>query len=265
MKKFFVFCFIACLSLSLKAQKSNEIGFFFGGAYYIGDLNPSAHFNSLTRPALGLIFRHNFNSRFAIAYTGFFGSIQGIDSRSNSYEQQQRNLSFRSTLYEFGFRGEFNFIDYKIGDDRHSFTPFMFLGAGVFNFNPKASFDNLWVALQPLKTEGQTKPYQKTQVAIPFGAGVRINLSKRIGFLAEWGMRKTFTDYIDDVSTVYADPTQLIADNGELSAAVADRSGSDFSNIGRQRGNPRTKDWYSFAGVTITFQLANPKKRCTTY
>lgn len=75
MKKCFVFCFIACLSLSLKAQKSNEIGF-FSGAYYIGDLNPSAHFNSLTRPALGLIFRHNFNSRFAIAYTGFLEAFK---------------------------------------------------------------------------------------------------------------------------------------------------------------------------------------------
>lgn len=236
-----------------------------GCSYYIGELNPSSHFNSLTRPAGGVVFRHNFNLRFALAANIYFGSIQGIDARSSSFEQQQRNLSFRSPLYELGCRGEFNFIEYKIGDEKHEFTPFMFLGVAVFNFNPKASYGNQWIALQPLKTEGQSKAYRKTQMSIPFGAGVRINLAKRVGLVAEWGMRKTFTDYLDDVSTVYADPAQLKADNGAISAAVADRSGTGSSNIGRQRGNPRNKDWYSFAGLTLTFQLVDKPDHCSSY
>jgi hypothetical protein len=253
------------MSFSVQAQKSDEIGIFLGGSYYIGDLNPSSHFSSLTRPAGGIMFRHNFNMRFALGVNAFFGSIEGIDARSSSFEQQQRNLSFRSPVYEFAARGEFNFIEYKIGDDKHQFTPFMFLGLGVFHFDPKASYGNQWVALQPLKTEGQSKAYMKTQLSIPFGAGVRINLAKRIGLVGEWGMRKTFTDYLDDVSTVYADPVQLAAENGAISAAVADRSGNSIGNIGRQRGNPRNKDWYSFAGITLTFQLADKPKHCQAY
>jgi hypothetical protein len=264
MKRILFLLSIFICSLSANAQRSDEIGIMLGGSYYIGDLNPTKHFGSLMRPAGGIVFRHNFNMRFAVAVNAYFGSVQGIDARSSSFEQQQRNLSFRSNIYEFAGRGEFNFIEYMIGKDKHSFTPFMFLGVGVFNFNPKASFGNQWVALQPLHTEGQAKAYSKVQLAIPFGAGVRINLAKRIGLIAEWGMRKTFTDYIDDVSTVYANPSDL-SEYGALSAVVADRSGVGPANIGRQRGNPRNKDWYSFAGLTLTFQLAERPNRCSAY
>src|ERR1041385_3167279 len=221
MKRIIFFLLALPFCSSLLAQKSDEIGIFLGGSYYIGELN-NQHLNSLTRPAGGVVYRHNFNCRLAVAGSLLFGSVQGIDARSSSYEQQQRNLSFRSSIYELGARAEFNFIEYKIGDDKASFTPFMFLGVAGFNFNPKASFGNQWVALQPLKTEGQSKGYLKTQVSIPFGAGMRINLAKRIGLLAEWGMRKTFTDYIDDVSGYYADPATLYANGGALAVAVAD-------------------------------------------
>lgn len=266
MKKFLFLIIALCLGFpSLQAQKTDEIGLFIGGSYYVGDLNPSGHLNSLTRPALGAVYRHNFNMRLAVAGSLLFGSIQGIDARSSSYEQQQRNLSFRSKLYELAGRGEFNFIEYKIGDEKHQFTPFMFLGVSVFNFDPRASIGNQWVSLQPLKTEGQSKAYLRTQVAVPFGAGIRANLAKRIGIVVEWGLRKTFTDYLDDVSTTYADPAVLLANGGPLALAVADRSNTASDNVGRQRGNPRNKDWYSFAGITLTFQLAARPKTCQAY
>jgi hypothetical protein len=261
---------IACVLVfagltTLRAQQTNEIGIFLGGSYYTGDLNPSGHLNSLTRPAAGLVYRHTFNPRLAVAGSALFGSIQGIDARSSSFEQQQRNLSFRSPIYELAGRGEFNFIEYKIGDERHQFTPFMFLGVALYNFNPKASYGNQWVPLQPLKTEGQSKGYMRTQVSIPFGAGIKANMAKRIGLVIEWGLRKTFTDYLDDVSTVYASPSTLFENGGALAVAVADRSTNASDNVGRQRGNPRNKDWYAFAGFTLTFQLAAKPHKCASY
>lgn len=261
MKKTLCFLLALCGSLALSAQKTNEIGLFFGGSYYIGDLNPTGHLNSLTRPAAGLVYRHNTGPRVSFAGSALFGSVQGIDARTSSYEQQQRNLSFRSRIYELAARTEFNFIEYQIGDEKHQFTPFMFLGIAVFNFNPKASYGNQWVALQPLKTEGQSKPYMRTQISIPFGAGFKINLAHRVGLVIEWGMRKTFTDYLDDVSTVYADPATLSA-NGPAAVALADRSLTPQDNVGRQRGNPRTKDWYCFTGLTLSFQLSERAKSC---
>lgn len=263
MKRFLFFSLTLLFLSPLAAQKSDEIGLFLGGSYYIGELN-SQHLSSLTRPAGGVVYRHNFNPRLAVAGSMLFGSVQGIDARSSSYQQQQRNLSFRSSIYELAGRMEFNFIEYEMGKDKHSFTPFMFLGVAGFNFNPKASFGNQWVALQPLKTEGQSKGYMKTQISIPFGAGIRLNLAKRIGLVAEWGMRKTFTDYIDDVSTTYADAATLYANGGPLAVAIADRS-TNVNDAGKQRGNPRNKDWYSFAGVTLTFQLAAKPSKCSAY
>ncbi|HTL80951.1 MAG TPA: DUF6089 family protein [Bacteroidia bacterium] len=249
---------------SVFAQKSDEIGVFLGGSYYIGELNPTTHFGSLTRPALGVVYRHNLNMRLALAGDLIFGSVQGIDSRSTSFEQQKRNLSFRSPIYELGARAEFNFLEYKIGDDKYSFSPFIFLGVAMFNFKPEANLGNQWVSLQPLKTEGQSKAYMRTQISIPFGAGFRTNLAKRIGLVAEWGMRKTFTDYLDDVSTTYADPAVLYANGGPIAVALADRSATP-NDVGRQRGNPRNKDWYSFAGLTLTFQLAGKPGHCYAY
>jgi hypothetical protein len=264
MKKTLCFLLALCGSLAMSAQKTNEIGLYLGGSYYIGELNPTGHLNSLTRPAAGIVYRHNFGYRFSIAGSALFGSVQGIDARTSSFEQQQRNLSFRSRIYELAARCEFNFIEYQIGNDHHQFTPFLFAGIAVFNFNPKASFGNQWVALQPLRTEGQSKGYLRTQLSIPFGAGFKMNLARRIGLVIDWGMRKTFTDYIDDVSTVYADPAALAA-NGAAAVALADRSLTPADNVGRQRGNPRNKDWYCFCGLTLTFQLSEKPKSCSAY
>jgi Domain of unknown function (DUF6089) len=264
MKKSFLLSLFLIVFISVKAQRSEELGIFIGGSYYIGELNPSGHLNSLTRPAGGIVYRHNVNSRFAFAGSLLFGSIQGIDARSSAFEQQKRNLSFRSRLYELAARAEFNFLEYRIGDEKRQFSPFIFLGVSVFNFNPRANIQNQWVSLQPLKTEGQSKGYLLTQMAIPFGAGFRVNLAKRVGLLVEWGMRKTFTDYIDDVSTVYANPADIIG-NGPLAVALADRSTTPADNIGRQRGNPRNKDWYNYAGLTLTFVLPTKPQSCAGY
>lgn len=261
MRKPFLFLLLL-FTCPLIAQRSNEIGLFLGGSYYTGELNPAGHLNSLTRPAAGIVYRHNFNYRFSLAGSFLAGTLTGIDSRSSSLEQQRRNLSFRSRVFELAARAEFNFIEYGIATDHYQFTPFMFLGVAAFNFNPKAAYGSEWIALQPLRTEGQERGYLRTTVSIPFGAGMKLNLAERIGLVAEWGLRKTFTDYIDDVSTVYANPSLLLANGGPLAVTLADRGTSPSDNIGRQRGNPRNKDWYSFIGLTLTFRLKDKPMNC---
>ena len=123
--------------------------------------------------------------------------------------------------------------------------------------------------MQPLRTEGQASPYKRLQPSVPMGVGIKMALGKRgcLGF--EWGMRKTFTDYIDDVSGSYADPTVLASTNGTASAALSDRSiDSDpitNNNIGRQRGNSQNKDWYSFLGITLSFKFKQKENTCFYY
>ena len=137
-----------------------------------------------------------------------------------------------------------------------------------------AKYENHWYALEPLGTEGQgtsanpgKNKYSRAGTAFPFGVGMKYNLNKNIILGLEWGMRKTFTDYLDDVSSTYADPIVLFRENGSLAAALGDRSLSKDtqSHIGLQRGNSRNKDWYSFAGLIITVKLHNKAETCPIY
>ncbi|MEO6904248.1 MAG: DUF6089 family protein [Bacteroidia bacterium] len=275
-KQFHILFFILFLSvLRVVAQRtptSSELGLFIGASYYTGDLCPMGHFNQFTKPAGGIVYRYNFNPRLAFRGNFLVGTIAAYDEFSNVTAQQQRNLSFKSTIGELSAQIEFNFLQYEIGDGETPFSPYIFLGLAGFKFNPKAKLDDKWIALQPLGTEGQgladgasKKLYKLTQISIPFGVGIKINLAKRLGASLEWGMRKTFTDYLDDVSSRYYDPAKLVANRGALSAILSDRSlGKDpsKSNVGRLRGNPTNNDWYSFAGVVLTVKLNGKRERC---
>ncbi|MES2131981.1 MAG: DUF6089 family protein [Bacteroidota bacterium] len=233
--------------------KQHEAGFLLGGAYYIGDLNPRKQFN-LTQPALGIFYRFTPNYRYAFRAGVNFGSIMGDDSQSSDDDQLQRNLNFKSRITEFNLIAEFNFLEYRISNDKYKFTSYLFLGLDVFSFKPQAHFNNQWVDLQPLRTEGEDKRYKLTQMSIPFGIGVKMNVSKQVGIGFEWGPRKTFTDYLDDVSGTYPDPT-LKPFKTEIGQNLSDRSKNAGSNINEQRGNPRTKDWYVFFGITLSIKL----------
>jgi hypothetical protein len=273
MKKLVLSVLPLLVTFTALAQRSYDLGIFLGGSYYIGDLNPLGHFNNLTQPAGGGVFRYNLNPRISFRANGFYGTIKGDDASTRSFAQQQRNLHFKSTIMEFSAQAEFNFLPYKLGNDKHPFTPYVFAGAGVFHHSPRALLNGSWIDLQLLGTEGQgtplnkKKPYKLTQLSIPFGVGVKTNLAKRIGLAIEWGMRKTFTDYIDDVSTRYANPALLAGYRGPVAATLSDRSTvrDSYSNTGRQRGNAMTKDWYCFTGFILSFKLKDQLDKCPPY
>jgi hypothetical protein len=218
------------------------------------------------------VFRYNFNPRLSARGNILYGNIQGDDSHSSSAAQRQRNLNFKSPISEISAQLEFNFLNYEIGNEKSRFSPYIFFGIGVFQFNPKGELNGNWIALQPLGTEGQGLPggaskkkYKLIQPSIPFGVGIKVSLSKNIGLSVEWGMRKTFTDYLDDVSTTYYNPIKLAATEGITAALLSDKSiGTDpnYTNTGRQRGNATTKDWYSFAGIVLTFKLKERLPPC---
>jgi Domain of unknown function (DUF6089) len=252
-------------------SKTTEVGIFLGGSYYTGDLNPSGHFNRFTRPAAGLLYRINLNPRISVKAIGSLGTIEADDSFSRNESHRNRNLSFKSKVMEFAVEGEFNFLPFVTGSKKLAITtPYVFAGVAVYHFNPQGFYQYRWIALQPIGTEGQgssftgLKPYSLTQFSIPFGAGIKVNTAKKISINFEWGIRKTFTDYLDDVSGKYVDPALLASEKGAVAAALADKSFTQEggSNAGRQRGNSFTKDWYAFAGVMITFRMKGKEGEC---
>jgi hypothetical protein len=275
--------FLSLMAHDLVAQRflpHKEIGFWVGGSHYMGDLNERFTFINIIRPAGGLIFQHNFSERWGWRNTASYGRIYANDKFSGLQNYQQRNLHFRSDIAEINSQFVFNFLPFEIGGETPGFifpfSPYMFWGLGMFYFNPKAELNGSWIALKNLDTEGQgTARYQRVnyrrlQANMPFGFGIKAGLSKKASIGFEWGLRKTWTDYLDDVSTTYPDYYTLRFERGEEAAALSDPSLEKPSdnpaiNSGKQRGNAKTKDWYSFFGVSFTFKLENPKGKCPSY
>jgi hypothetical protein len=250
--------FLVLLAPFARAQKSGDFGLLGGVTYYMGDLNPSMPFR-MSKPAFGILYRQNFNSRISLRAHGIRGTVAGDDAVSKA--NPERNLNFESKLTEAGLQLEINFFDYFIGSKMHSITPYIFGGASVFFFDPYGNVQGSNVQLQPLATEGQgstafpdRKTYNLYAFSMPFGVGVKYSINKLFGIGAEWGMRKTTTDYLDDVSQTYylnlAGVNPATASPNELASDP-----TLTHNAGMQRGNSRNTDWYSFAGVSVTIKI----------
>lgn len=215
--------------------RQREIGIFGGASYYLGDLNPRGHF-SMSKPAVGVFFRYSTHYRYAFRFGFNYGGVAGDDSKSKELDQLERNLKFQSKIYDIHAVAEFNFVDYRIGNEKHRFTMFIFAGIGGYHFNPES---NTGSGLQSLdNTHGGvvTKRYPRFQINVPYGIGFKWHLTEVMGLGIEWSPRKLFTDNLDDVSGEYTD--------------------------GFMRGNPRTKDWYFFYGMTLSIKLPTPNKPC---
>jgi len=260
MRKITIFLlFMVVLTPFADAQKSGDLGLLGGVTYYIGDLNPAMPFR-MSKPAYGIMYRQNFNSRISLRVHGIRGTVAGDDAVSKT--NPERNLNFESTITEAGMQLEINFFDYFIGSKMHSITPYIFGGASVFFFKPFGNLPGGKIELQPLTTEGQSKAYNLYSFSVPFGIGVKYSVSKLIGVGAEWGMRKANTDYLDDISQTY----YLDLAGKDPATATLNELASDpllSHNAGMQRGNSRNTDWYSFAGVSVTVKIRMlSKERC---
>ena len=233
-----------------------------GGMNYLGDLNDQSAFGEV-HVAFGAGVRCRLDNRWSLRVGGCYGTISALEDCI-----ALRNLTFRSRIYEGSLMAEFNFRPYGPGATESQWTPYLFGGVAVFHFGPETWYmapdgTSSWVALQPLCTEGQgttaypaRRPYPLTQLAMPFGVGVRWRLSKNFSLTAEYGFRKTWTDYLDDVSTTYVGSDVLVAEvqNGALAATLADRS--EIPNaVGIKRGDDSLDDWYSYFNVSLGMNL----------
>ncbi len=235
----------------IHAQKSGDFGLLGGVTYYMGDLNPNKPF-LMSKPAFGVLYRQNFNSRISLRVHGLRGTVAGDDAVSKT--NSDRNLNFESKITEAGVQLEINFFEYFIGSKLHSISPYIFGGASVFFFKPYGNVAGQNAELQPLTTEGQSNPYKLYAFSVPFGLGVKYSISKLIGLGAEWGMRKTNTDYLDDLSqTYYLDLAANPPANPTIQQVASDPTLSH--NAGMQRGKSSNSDWYSFAGISLTIKI----------
>lgn len=236
-----------------------DVGVTVGGGYYLGDLNPGFHFKN-TQPAYGALVRYNLDTRWAVKLTATMGKVEA--SAATSGFLPERELTFSSNITDISATMEFNFMRYFTGSHMNAYSPYIYTGFSVFFFNPESN----GVKLQPLGTEGQNvgylgrTPYSLTSFSIPFGLGGKLSIGGRFGLQVYWEMHKTFTDYLDDVSTTYyLDGKNIPA--GDLVGIMSDPSRNHAP--GMQRGYSKNKDWYTFFGASVTYKFnLLARKKC---
>lgn len=254
-----VFC-LTLFALSADAQiKGWETGAWAGVSNYFGDLNTNWRITDV-HLAGGLAARYNLNDRLCVRFGASYGKISASDADSKNVYEQRRNLNFRSILVDGTALFEFNFLPYIHGHRDYYYTPYMFAGPSAFYFDPRTDYEGEVIRLSRLGTEGQFKgeEYNNFKGSFAYGMGFKCDLSYRWSFNVEFSARKLFTDYIDDVSGVYADIRDVRALRGDLAAAMADRSEEPQIGLpGRQRGNGKSNDTYMFLGVGLMYYFGN--------
>lgn len=293
----FLLCIISISSFAQTWTQSSslEFGIFAGGSNYKGELVDKffeargTHFNG------GILTRWNPIDRFTFKLGANYGKLSGYDNwYGDDPVRKFRNLHFQTNIWDFSAGLDINLRD--LGYRKESGAiPYIFFGVSVFKFNPQAQFiydptspvaanilnyaglesrDGEWVDLQPLGTEGQgttefndRKRYSLTQIAIPIGGGFKFKMNRNWTIGLEYGLRKTFTDYLDDVSTTYVPVSFLEAQYGPMSPAMSDRSNALNTEVENTpvRGDDGNKDWYAIFGVTLTYRIYSTKVRCPSF
>ncbi len=198
------------------SQRNSDIGIFSGFSYYMGDINPKKYFYSPS-PSFGGIYRYNINRRYALRANAFYGRLKGNDlDFPNHYHPDRPSVSFTTTLLDLGGNFEFNFLPYTPTINQWEYSTYITAGLGY--------------SLILNSTAGA-----RNHFTIPFGVGLKVNITNRLSSGAEMTFRKTFTDKIDGV------------ENPLASSPV------------------HNNDWYSFFGVFITYKFFKFAADCPAY
>lgn len=230
---------------------------------------------------LGALYRDAIGLR--LEYT--MGSVTAEDKvlekvKETTFGRYERNLSFKTKISEFMLAAEIHPLTFfrKYDDEKEPsrFSPYLLAGVGLLSFNPQAKLNGKWVDLQPLSTEGQgfkeysdRKKYKLNQMSIPLGIGLRYELSNTLNIRGELVYRVLNTDYLDDVSTTYIDPTYYLNyfTGTKLNNALLlnDRQYElDPTHItmdGDQRGNPNNNDAYYTVNIKIAYSFGRQRIR----
>jgi len=251
-----------------------EVMFGVGATQFLGDLGGRDRIGKdysladMDWPSTGIGgmvgFRYRFHPFWATTSSLNVGLLRGNDALTEEIIRQSRNLHFRSLVVEFHQRLEVILLanekfGHRYGLSRHSKKMkdhneqlYLFGGIGITYFNPKAQYNGAWTALRPLSTEGQgleggVKKTLPITATVPLGIGFRWGLNRmwRMGIEATYV--KTFSDYIDDVSTEYYDADILAAEVGPEAAYLSNPSQQNTSwfGAGQQRGD-KQKDAYFY-------------------
>ena len=270
-RRFRYLLIVSCLAFVFQANaqfddpKTLEVGPHVGLSYYMGDLNPTIPF-AQAQLQYGGVVRYNYNNRWTFRFDYSRATVKASDEVIGW--RPERGLNFTTKINDFSLVAEFNFLEYYTGNPKRNVSPYIFGGISVFQYTPFAEYGGTLINLRDYATEftpadakwyetlfGRTMPIG---VSVPFGVGVKLSLSKHMAATIEWRMQKTFTDYLDDVGTVYPEQPAKVDIDG-TTYNLSDPTETYLP--GQQRGNSAFNDWFGMARVSLTWKFNLPDRR----
>ncbi len=210
--------YIFILSTGISSAQLYEGGVFLGGSNYIGDIG-SEFYIQPNNIAVGGIAKFNYSPRITFRATGLYTKLSDADSRAQSRVRQNRGLQFNNSILEAALGVEFSFFKYSLTQTGFTQTPYIIAQVGAVNY-------------ASIGSDGNSK--RTTSIVAPVGLGYKMKLMENVGIAIESSFRYTFKDGID----------------GNNHAIVGDPN--------RTFGNPNSKDWYVFTGITIVYAFGRP-------
>lgn len=230
-----------------------------GYSSYFGDLCPTGDCYTKATFNFGLGVNRHINDYISLTFNAQYYRISGADNESGDNGRIKRNLSFRADNFEFALMGNFEFLNYNsfryLSRSEFPISMFAFFGIGMTTNNPTAEYKGDYVALRPLQTEGVS--YSSVAAVLPFGLGISYKVLNNLSVSLVAGYRYTFTDYLDDVSGKYAEPSTLKSDDSRALAFRGDNNW--YYGTGSKRGNSNSNDGYLLVDLKVAYSLpVNP-------
>ncbi|MBN2614008.1 MAG: hypothetical protein JXB00_20795 [Bacteroidales bacterium] len=227
MKKLIFLTLLLPFSIICFSQRDANVGIFAGTAYYMGDINPNRHFYR-PRPSLGLLYRYNFNNHYSLRANAYYAYLSGsdIDFASEYHaDRHTRPVDFNTSVLDGTVQFEFNFLPYVPNNKKWEYTTYVSGGIGYSMILGSGVGTSYDAVRNPVP-----------HFTFPFGVGFKLNLTRTISAGAEWSFRKSFSDRVDFLT-----------------------------NPSRQTSFTHNNDWYSFAGIFITYKFFNFAVDCPAY
>lgn len=258
-----IYFFVFISGISGAYAQTFELGLGAGGAGYIGDLNQDKPLK-LSGLSLTAYAKMNIDPYWAFGIHYTYGKIKANDANSENGHFRDRNLNFETPLNEVSLQVDFNFLNYFAGGGTKRFTPYIFTGIGGVFYNPKGIYNDKSYNLKFYQTEGQSSIYRNYTFTVPYGVGMKLRLKDNLGLFSQIGYRTAYTDYLDDVSGRYPNPS-VWENDGYLADRkfLSDPSLTQYGAPGVQRGDFRKRDTYMFVGIGISYTFVSQK--CFTF
>jgi hypothetical protein len=245
----------------LQSFAQSNLSFAIGGGaiFYNGDLSDASFVPpvEIIKPYYGGDVSLLLVDRLDLSLRYLHGSVKGDDALSDERDNLARNQSFFSKIDELNLMMRLRLFSVR---SERRLNPYGMAGIGYFSFNPQATLNGKTYDLQKYGTEGQyitgggyAKPYKLYSASLAMGLGMFITLNPQWAIRLEAAPQLTFTDYLDDVSTIYADSLELASTpNGAIAVLLASKR-KRYPYKGRSRGNPDNDDVMVTVGLSVVF------------